>query len=262
MEGIILGTIQGITEWLPISSEGVIVLVKTNFFGGINLDAMIRLALFLHLGTVCAALVYFWKDIVNLLGTLLRYKKAEVGQRKILLFLATATFMSGALGFLLLKTLEQFGGSLLSSGRMITLFVGIMLLVTSYFILKGKKSAPKEGRTPSFKDSVILGIAQGFAAIPGISRSGITVSSLLLLGFSETQALRLSFLLSIPIVLAGNVMLNLSSFEISQLTISGLIFSFIFGLITIHYFLKAAEKINFGYFALIFGILMISSIFI
>ena len=103
LEQIILGIIQGIFEWLPISSEGVIVLIAKNFFEEQTLETIIKQALFLHLGTFLAALIYFRKDVWSLLKTLFNYKSAEKDIQRIFKFLVIATLISG---FILLPTLN------------------------------------------------------------------------------------------------------------------------------------------------------------
>jgi undecaprenyl-diphosphatase len=104
---------------------------------------------------------------------------------------------------------------------------------------------------------------QGFAALPGFSRSGLTISALLLRKFDETAALRLSFLMSLPIVLGGNVLLNLKDgFVLSAGAVFGLVFSFVFGIFTIHVLFRVARKINFAYFVLGFGVITLVAAFL
>jgi undecaprenyl-diphosphatase len=98
------------------------------------------------------------------------------------------------------------------------------------------------------------------AVLPGLSRSGLTISALLLRKFDNASALKLSFLMSLPVVLGGNIVLNFKYFTFSTELLLGLIFSFIFGLLTISLLLKIARKVNFGWFVLIFGVVMIISI--
>jgi undecaprenyl-diphosphatase len=100
------------------------------------------------------------------------------------------------------------------------------------------------------------------AALPGISRSGMTVSSLLLLDYEEEEALRLSFLLSLPIVLGANIVLNLDRLMVSGSGFAGLMTAFLSGLLTIHLLLEVARNVNFGYFVLFFGLLTIGAAFI
>ncbi len=260
-EGIVVGIIQGIAEWIPISSEGMIVLAEINLFGKTGIEEIIKFALFLHLGTFLAALVYLRKEVWALCKTLIQYKKSGAEEKNIFRFLLVSTFISGGLGFGLLKIIGEFEKQIEFSGHVFTGIVGMLLLGTAYLQLKKKeKSNRKEGEV-TLKDSVILGIAQGIAVLPGLSRSGLTVSALLLRKVEDDAALRLSFLMSLPIVLLGNIVLNFEALKnpeaISAVALWGLAASFFFGLATIHILMKIAKKINFGHFVGFFGILML-----
>ncbi len=261
LEGIIFGIIQGIAEWLPVSSEGVIVLVKINFFGGDSLSDIVKFALFLHLGTALAATVYFRREVSDVFKTLFNYKKASKENKKIFDFLFVSTLISGIFGILLLKFLSGAEDTLWRSADIVNFTIGAFLIVTAFLQLKKRKIlSHKKSVDLEKSDGIVLGFVQGFAALPGLSRSGLTVASLLLRKFDEEHALKLSFLMSIPIVLAGNVILNIKNFSLSYENMLGFVFSFIFGLATIHILLKVAKKVNFAYFILIFGILMMSSL--
>ena len=263
LEVIILGIVQGIAEWLPVSSEGMIFLIKTNFFGGGDFIDIARLALFLHLGTFLAALVYFRKEVAVLLRSLINYNKAGENTKKILNFLIVSTLISGVLGLFLLKVFESMEAMIIDSTRFITLMIGVLLLITAFLQFKAKKGElEKDSSKIEKKDGIKLGIVQGFAALPGLSRSGLTVSALLLRKFNEETALKLSFLMSLPIVLGGNIILNLNNFSFNSSMLVGLVFSFVFGLITIDILLKFARKVNFTIFILMFAILTIFSVFI
>lgn len=260
-EQIILGIIQGVAEWLPVSSEGLVILAKTNLFHSSgNIEEAIRQALFLHLGTFLAALIYFHQDVKKLIKTIFSYGSQPQDMQKLFSFLLIATMISGALGLLLIKTLSHIASQLKSQGTIVTLIVGCLLLGTAFLELKAKKSGYREIRDLTIIDGILLGIVQGFAALPGLSRSGLTVSALLLRKLDKAYALKLSFLMSLPIVLMGNLLLNFNASAWSAESMVGLFFSFIFGLATIHLLLKIAAKVNFGYFVLFFGILTILSV--
>ena len=260
LEQLILGIIQGIAEWLPVSSEGLIILAKTNLFGSAgNIEEAIHQALFLHFGTFLAALIYFRRDVKRLIGTIFSYRSQPQETQKLLSFLLISTTVSGALGLLLIKTLSHIASQLESQGTIITLMVGCLLLGTAFLELKTKKSGYRTIRDLKIIDGILLGIVQGLAALPGFSRSGLTVSALLLCKLDKIYALKLSFLMSLPIVLGGNLMFNFNASALSPEALVGLLFSFIFGLATIHLLLKIAQKVNFGYFVLFFGILTILS---
>jgi undecaprenyl-diphosphatase len=260
-EYIILGVVQGIAEWLPISSEGTIILVREVFFPGDSILSSISIALFLHLGTFLAVLVYFWRDVKKILLDILHWKKSKPKDRSLIFFLLIATLISGILGLVLLYILGSFEEKVSLAGSFVMGLVGILLLITGVLQLKARESDLANSE-PNQKDALLLGIVQGFAALPGLSRSGLTVSALLLRKYSKEEALRLSFLLSLPIVLGGNIILNLSGFAINAEKLVGLLFSFIFGLATIHALIILARKINFGWFVIVFGLLSILAAFI
>ncbi|MBR9702147.1 undecaprenyl-diphosphate phosphatase [Candidatus Pacearchaeota archaeon] len=264
IQQIILGVIQGITEWLPVSSSGFVALVMTNFFGITDLGFLLQSALFLHLGTFFAALIYFRSGVWDLTKSLFNYKQSERETKLILKFLIISTLISGILGLLILKGLTSFESYLDITGKTITFVVGFLLLFTGAIQVKAKQSGLRKELHLKNKDGVLLGFAQGLASLPGISRSGITVSTLLLKKFDDTSALRLSFLMSLPIVLIANIILNIPDFGqiITVSSIYGLLAAFVFGLATIHGLMKLSRKINFGWFVLVFGGLMLGSLLV
>ena len=262
MQQIILGIIQGITEWLPISSSGFTIIFMSGFLNITDLDFLIHTSLFLHLGTFLAALIYFRKDVWNILKSIAKYKDSSEETQKILKFLIIATLISGAIGILILQMIYHYESELAVTGRTITGFIAILLLFTGFIQLKKKKIGLRQESNLKTKDGIFLGIAQGFSSLPGISRSGITISTLLLRNFNDTSALRLSFLMSLPIILAGNILLNINNFTLTTPAFYGLLTAFVFGLATIHGMISVSKRINFGWFALVFGILMLISLLI
>jgi len=260
LEQIILGIIQGTAEWLPVSSEGLIILAKINLFNSTgSIEKAIHQALFLHFGTFLAALIYFHQDVKKLIKTIFSYRSQPQEIQKLFSFLLIATTVSGAFGFLLIKTLSYIASGLESQGTIIILMVGCLLLGTAFLELKTKKSGYRTIRDLKVIDGILLGIVQGLAVLPGFSRSGLTVATLLLSKLDKTYALKISFLMSLPIVLGGNLVFNFNMFALSTENLVGLLFSFTFGLATIHLLLKIAQRVNFGYFVLFFGILTILS---
>lgn len=260
IQSIILGVIQGITEWLPISSSAMITLTMANLYQINDLNFLIYQALWLHLGTFLAALIYFWKDVKKILLVPIKSKYSTIQDRQIFKFILITTIISGIIGLIILKGLSSFENSLILTGKTITFFIGFLLLLTAIIQIKIKNKNLRDEVDLKTNDGVILGFAQGLATLPGLSRSGMTISSLLLKKFDDTTALKLSFLMSLPIVLIGNIFLNFSKFSFSGTAIYGLLASFIFGILTIHGLIKLSKKINFGWFVLIFAILMMMSI--
>ena len=261
IEAIILGAVQGITEWLPISSEGVTLFLSVNFFETITLTEVGRLSLFLHLGTSLAALTYFRKEIGQLLKKFFNYRKESSESRALIRFYVLATFVSG-IGFIIFKFLETLESIIEPQAKGLLIFLGLLLLVTGILQLVNKGSGQKTGEHSNMGDALWTGVAQGLAVIPGLSRSGLTVSALLLRGFEDDEALKLRFILSLPVVLAGNFLLDTVNFALTPEFFFALLFSFGFGLITIHGLLKLARKIQFGWFVLVFGFLVIGSAWI
>ncbi len=265
LENIILGSIQGLAEWLPVSSEGILVLVQTRFFNSDkHILELIRQSLFLHLGTVLAVVIYFRKDIWRLIKISFGYSPEDKTGQKVFEFILITALITGLLGYSLLSLLVNFEKEVELTGRVITGIIGVLLLVTGFLQLRAKKKEPA-GLRPikrlNQNDNLILGMMQALAVLPGMSRSGMTVSGLLLRKFDEQTALRLSFLMSVPVIIGGNIILNLKylSYQLSLdlETLLGLFFAFIFGWLTINLFLRLAKRINFGYFVLFFGILIL-----
>jgi len=263
-EYFVLGIIQGISEWLPVSSEGLIVLASTWFSGSaIDLPDLIRFSLFLHLGTFFAAFVYLRRDVWKLLQGLF-WHTPDAWTRQTTRFLIISTGISGIVGVLLLYAIGEAAETFELGARGIMVAVGALLLITGWLQLKKQRISGSQisgdlrrGENLALSDGILLGLVQGFAVLPGISRSGITVATLLMRKIDDTEALRLSFLMSLPIVLAGNILLNAQFFtEIKSADVVALAASFVFGLATIHVFLRIARRVNFGWFAIGFGVLM------
>ncbi|MFH1584702.1 MAG: undecaprenyl-diphosphate phosphatase [Patescibacteria group bacterium] len=266
LESLVLGTIQGITEWLPVSSEAAVILANLHLFDReAGLAEMVRLALFLHLGTFFAALWYFREDVRRLFVGLFTFPAASPETRRMLVFLFAATLASGATGFLLLGFVErmaEWGGL---SGKVLMGGIGLLLLLTGAFQVRARKTrkgtfALKGAGEVTFRDGLLLGVLQGASVLPGLSRSGITISVLLLRRFHEVQALRLSFLMSLPAVLGGNIVLQTNEFAFSFSGLLGLGAAFLFGFLTIHVLVGVARKIDFGYFTIVFGLLTLAAL--
>ncbi len=259
LEAIILGITQGLAEWLPVSSEGLIFLIKTNFFNnGESIKEIAGLALFLHGGTFLAALVYFRKDVWRLIKALFNFREAEVGDKKTLLFLILTTVLTAIFGYSLLLIIDGVNLEKLNyAAKITTLLIGILLLVTGFLQLVIKKKGQKNQELIEHGDGIVLGLVQSLAVLPGLSRSGLTVAALLFRNFQDSSALKLSFLMSLPVILGGNIILNFNKFSFNNVNFIGLLFAFIFGILTIDIFLRLAHKLNLGCFIIFFGLLMI-----
>ena len=254
-QGVILGVVQGLTEWLPISSEGVSTLIQLHFFDTAVAEA-VTTALWLHVGTLAAAAVYFRRDIAQLLRHVpayLRAPRADTGDERgpLITFLLIATVLSGAVGGTLL--LAGFAEVLFSTG-VVSAVVGGLLIVTGIIQRQARRRLSADRTAVGWKDGVLLGVVQGLAVLPGLSRSGLTVSALLFRGYHPERAIRLSFLMSMPVVLVAGVGLNITrevSFDAPSM--AGLGAAFILGLATIGVLVKVATRVQFWKFCLVLG---------
>jgi len=258
IEALVLGTIQGIAEWLPISSDGMIVLAKQYLFGDeTSIADLLKFALLLHAGTLIAAIVYFRKDVAAILKGIIVWKQADSETRSIIRFLFLSTAMTGIIGLFFLLLLEKMTiGE--APGRVLTAMTGVALLVTAWFQIRAKRhgAGKRDARDLSVADALTLGVAQGFTVLPGLSRSGTTVSLLLLRGVADTTALRVSFLMSIPVVLAANIAINYEYFlNLTPETFAGIGAALVWGFLTIGWLMKVASKVNFTKFIIFFGVL-------
>jgi len=259
---VLLGIIQGITEWIPISSEGMLLFITSNFFSPttVDIELFLRQALFLHLGTFFAALIYFRKRVKELVEGVFNYERSDPETRRTLKFLLISTVISGIVGMAILNFFELVKiQEIPITSAFVNFFIGSLLLITGSMQLKASSAGYRREYHLKNTDSVLLGFLQGLAVLPGLSRSGLTVSGLLFRNINETTALKLSFIMSLPIVLLGNIILNFRDFIFIKSMFFGLLVSFIFGLMTIHVLMYFSRRVKFGHFVISFGLLAIAA---
>jgi undecaprenyl-diphosphatase len=232
-EYILLGFIQGIFEWIPVSSEGVVAIVSNFLVKDFN---SVDLALFLHLGTLLAVLIYFWKDWISLIS----FKDKEF-----LRFFIIVTIISGGLGFFVYKFAKS-----VSIGSGLLALTGLGLLLTSWFQKNNIKL--KINKDVS---SILVGLLQAISTIPGVSRSGSTVFGLSLTEDDPSEILKKSYLISVPVVAGSSLYLFFQNSEIVSFSWPAVISSFVFGLLSLKIIMDLSKKINFSKFTLIFGLL-------
>lgn len=248
VSAILIAIVQGITEWLPVSSSGHIIIAEKllNYEGDLQFDVA------LHFGTLMAAFVYYGADIVDIIRDLLTGKwQTEKGKLGILLIIATIP--AALIGIFFLKVFSEAFSDILILGFGFAI-TGMLLLIASLPNKKNKKEI-------SYYNSLIIGIAQAFALFPGISRSGATISSGLLSGLNEKNAVKFSFLMSIPIIFGANVVL-IGNENLPPNLIWATLVSFFVGLLTINILVKYILTSNknlrwFGIYALLLSILII-----
>jgi len=266
IEYIIIAILQGLFEWLPISSSGQVMIVSINFFG-ISPSEAYSLAIWLHLGTSLAVLIKFRGDFASIFKSLFPDKYDIENSYKVKrnwLILATlGTAITGIPLYLLFKSLLE-NYYIASHGDLITLIICGLLIITGIILLIKDKSGTKQIQNmgPSFfqKDSLFAGLTQGFSVLPGISRSGITVSTILLENYAQEDALKLSFLISVPAVF-GSIGADIifgegSIFGLLNLLIIIIVtlISFGIGYLSMEFLLKIAKRVSFGYFCICYGI--------
>ena len=240
---IILAVVQGITEFFPISSSGHLVLLQNIF----NLNPPgITLEVFLHTGTLLAVLVVFRKEIIKLaqgffhsLGLI----SGKNGYEKLAWLVIVANIPAGIIGILFKENIEVIFGSV----KLVLVF----LIVTGLYLFAGKffKTEDIEIKNLSFLRSVIIGISQMVAILPGISRSGATITTGMFLKMRREDAAKFSFLIMLPAV-AGATLLELKNLGgVSGIMIVGMLISFFVGYISLKVLLKMITSYKFHYFA-------------
>lgn len=263
LKAIILGIIQGLTEFLPVSSSGHLIL-GGHFLKFHKPD--ISFEIILHLGSLLAVLIYFRKDIQMLLNSLFKFKDKSpknVNNRKILFYLLIATFVTGIIGYAFSDLFEKMFTTPLVACVML-IVTGIILFISDIF-----RNTRLDASQTGIGRSLLIGLGQSFAIVPGISRSGSTIAIGIFTGLKREQAARFSFLLSIPAILGATLLkidaiINLESQFIIKY-ILGTIFAFISGYLVIAWLIKLVKKQKLKYFsyycwliAIISGILILT----
>ncbi len=249
LDVIILGALQGLTEFLPVSSSGHLVLGQ--YLLSVKSPGN-TLEILFHLGTLGSVIFVFSPDIINILLTI---KKKST--QKLLICIFVATIPAVIIGFTLRNKIEALFESVNSVGFAL-LFTGLVLILSSFF--KNKNSRY------SLFSSIVIGFAQALAIIPGISRSGMTITISLLFGFSPKESAKFSFLLSIPVI-AGAGVLGIQDIQSSEMfstdiIIVAILSSFFIGIIALKILLTLLELGKFYIFGIYCICLGVVSIFI
>lgn len=245
-QAIILGVVQGVTEFFPVSSSGHLVILQALF--GIK-EPMLTFDIILHFGTLVSIAIFFHKDILDLFER----------ERKTLLYLIIASIPTFIIAFLFKDTVEKLFG--------MPKQVGFMLLLTGAWLIfvtfRSKKIT--QGTNPGILNSFLIGVAQGIAIIPGISRSGATIGAGLAAGLKRETAFKFSFLLAIPAI-AGACLFKAHKIALVTTGPEGLCFlaggiaAAITGILTLKALLKLVihNKLHiFGIYCIIAGIMAI-----
>lgn len=243
-EAIILGIVQGLTEFLPVSSSGHLELTKVIFGDTSVPEESLMMTVVLHAATALSTIVIFRKDIATLLIGLTQFKNNE--QFRYSLNIILSMVPAAAVGVLFEDQIDQlFGGQVL--------LVGIMLLITGSLLFLADR-ASNTLKSVDTRNAFIIGIAQAIAIMPGISRSGATISTSVLLGIDRAKAARFSFLMVVPLIL-GKMAKDIISGDLANaqtettVLIAGFVAAFVAGLLACQWMIKLVRNSQLKYFS-------------
>jgi undecaprenyl-diphosphatase len=245
IEAIVLGIIQGLTEFLPVSSSGHLELAKA-VLGDTSVPVeSLTFTVVLHFATALSTLVIFRKEVAEIFKGLFQFKWNDESKFSVKIIISMIPAV--IIGLLFEEQLESFFG-----GKI--LLVGVMLLVTAVLLLFAD-TAQSTDKKVSFSDSVIIGVSQAIAMLPGISRSGATISTSVLLGIDRTKAARFSFLMVVPLIfgkIGKDILGGDLSFQSSEMLpiAAGFIAAFLAGLVACKWMIALVKKSKLSYFSL------------
>ena len=267
-QSVIMGAVQGLSEFLPISSSGHLVITSNLYkvFKGVEIieesNQEVFLDIMLHLGTLIAVLIFFRKEIFEILKALyngFRYKDYNNNNFKLGVYIILGTLIT----VLVAIPLHDVAHSLVFAPQK----VGLLLVLTGFLLLFSEYYSQKrqEKKAVGLKESIIIAIVQGLAVLPGISRSGSTIAAGLICGNDRKSAAQFSFLLSIPIITGSSMLYPLVKLDLAEvmnydwgIILAGTIVSAVVGYLCIKYFMAFISKFSlgvFGYYCLLVGFL-------
>jgi len=257
IDAILLGIVQGLTEFLPVSSSGHLELGKVILGDTSVPEESMLFTVVLHFATALSTIVVFRKDIWTIIKGFLQFKWNDDTQfiSKIVLSMIPAT----VIGVFFEEELEQlFGGNII--------LVGLMLIITGLLLFLADR-AKNTNKKVSFVDAIVIGISQAIAILPGISRSGATISTSVLLGNDKSKAARFSFLMVVPLILgkiAKDILSGELTYEANNFSILaiGFIAAFIAGLFACTWMIKLVKNSKLKYFAIYCAIVGVISILV
>ncbi len=267
IQALITGTVQGLSEFLPISSSAHITFSNEiyNLITGATLtisdrEEEIFFDIIVHLATLFAVLIYFFGDLKEIFSSFFKaLKDKDYKNNNFLLvcYIALSVVITGVIGLALKKSVEN----LITNPQIIC----VLLFVTGIILLLSEKSY-KGNKEINLKTSILMAIAQGLAVFPGFSRSGLTISCALFCGMNRVKAARFSFLMSIPVIILASLVYPILELDFSQIAtfnhkaiFFGFLASFVVGYFCIKYFMKLLGKLSlktFGYYCFVISVVM------
>lgn len=272
LQAVIMGAVQGLTEFLPVSSSGHIVLSSAFYKMLTGADIVVTneeifFDILIHLSTLFAVIIYFLGDIKNILSdfyTAAKEKNYKSDGFLFVIYILIATFVTALFGLITKEAAHN-----LTENPFI---VSIFIITTGFVLLISEKIKTKGKNKINLKTALVVGLFQGFAVMPGLSRSGMTISSGMFMGLKRFDAAKFSFILSIPIILLASFVYPLLTFDLKDIAnfnfaalLSGMVTSFITGYICIKYFMNFLKNNNlrcFAYYCFVMGALSANIFFI
>jgi undecaprenyl-diphosphatase len=248
LDAILLGIIQGLTEFLPVSSSGHLEIMKAIQGQELSGESSMMMTVILHFATALSTIAVFWKEVARIIKGLFQFKVNEefLFSVKIIISMIPAAVV----GVFFDDFIESF-----FSGKI--LLVGLMLIVTGVILFVAER-AKRTDKSVGFSDAIIIGIAQMIAILPGISRSGSTIGTSVILGIDREKAARFSFLMVVPLILgkvAKDVMSSEFSAELAKSEISASVYAagfaaaFIVGIVACTWMIQLVKRSKLSYFA-------------
>ena len=244
IEALVLGIVQGLTEFLPVSSSGHLEIVKYIMKDDSLAEQSMLTTVFLHFATALATVVVFRKDILHIIKSF--FSSSGQTERSFVLYIVISMIPAAIIGVFFDEIIETL------FHRQI-IFVGLMLLVTGFLLLISER-IQSQTKNVGIKESILIGVAQAVAILPGISRSGATIATALILGVDKSKAARFSFLMVIPLIL-GKMAKDLLSGDFTQnmpssaYLIIGFIAAFLTGIAACTWMISIVRKSKLSYFA-------------
>ena len=255
LKSLLLGIIQGLTEFLPVSSSGHLEIFKVFLDFSYDSANSLFFTLIVHLATAISAIIYFWKDVKEIIVSLINFKKDE--NTFFAFYILVSMIPAGLAGYFFESEINYlFNGNLM--------LVGFMLILTSLILYLSDRFNNSSKRL-NLKSSLIIGVTQALAILPGISRSGATIGTSIFLGLNRDLAAKFSFLMVVPIIFGSSLKIILDNeIEFNNNNISNYLVGFSSALISGYYackwmiiFVKRSKLIYFSIYCLLIGVLSI-----
>lgn len=243
LQSIVLGIVQGLTEFLPVSSSGHLMLASEILGTDLSAADDLTFSLTLHAATVLSTIVILWREVWRLIKGV--FSRTFTEEQAYLIKIVISMVPIGIVGFCFKDYLEEAFSSML--------VVGIMLLITALLLTFAYKAKPRQKDNISYRDAAIIGVAQAFATMPGLSRSGTTIATGLLLGNKKESVAQFSFLMVLPPIL-GNALLDIiggnfgGGVEVMPL-IAGFVAAFVTGCLACKFMIEMVKRGKLIWFA-------------